>query len=218
MSTLPPSLYHRNPIPHVQVGCFADFVTDATFSSKPRVRIIAWMTLTKVTKYALATSSRVPDWIIAWAIKSRLHYSTCDAKFVNQWTEPHDWVLSLLSRVFKTFNDNGTNCSAHDCEPKLISYQDFIGALSLTPAPSTEHRASNFSRGPVLMKTTNTRGKLPSVQAVGRQWKALGSAQCLSQTSERIGLRGSMLNRPENWIFLILILERPFLQENWCLQ
>ena len=52
----------RSPIPHVQVRCFADFVTDATFSSKPRVRIIAWMTLTKVTKYALATSSRIPDW------------------------------------------------------------------------------------------------------------------------------------------------------------
>ena len=32
------------------------------FSSKPRVGIIAWMTLTKITKYALATSSRVPDW------------------------------------------------------------------------------------------------------------------------------------------------------------
>ena len=28
-------------ISHVQVGCFADFVTDATFSSKPRVGIIA---------------------------------------------------------------------------------------------------------------------------------------------------------------------------------
>ena len=29
-----------------------------------------------------------------------------------------------------------------------------------------------------------------------------------------IGLRGSMLNRPENGFFLLLILERPFLQEN----
>ena len=47
--------------PHVQVRCFADLVTDAMFSSKPRVRIIAWLMLTKVTKYALATSSRVPD-------------------------------------------------------------------------------------------------------------------------------------------------------------
>ena len=49
-------------IPHVQVRYFAYFITDATYSSKPWVWIIAWMTLTKVTKYALATSSRVPDW------------------------------------------------------------------------------------------------------------------------------------------------------------
>ena len=34
-------IFKQEPIPHVQVGCFADFVIDATFSLKPRVRIIA---------------------------------------------------------------------------------------------------------------------------------------------------------------------------------